>query len=222
MRNLCFVLMLLTGAAAAVSAQATLLKPRQQPTLGAQPASPAPQASTSPSSAADDADAEARRKAALNKVKGVGYTPEPAPKGGPASPVTYSTGATGAPSRAKAPDPATSMTVHGERVARSLKPGVGQAGYEIFTPVNQLHYVQFAVYCKDTPVDKAPPIEGLYLLWHPDSTCPGGAKGASYIVKGYQSREEALAAVKTFRANKIECWYNSALTGAEVEVIGVR
>lgn len=114
------------------------------------------------------------------------------------------------------------MTVHGERVARSVKPGIGQAGYEIFTPVNQLHYVQFAVYCKDTPVDKAPPIEGLYLLWHPDSVCPGGAKGASYIVKGYQSREEALSAVNAFKAKKIDCWYNAALTGAEVEVIGIR
>ncbi|MFN4081568.1 MAG: hypothetical protein ACK4NS_11765 [Saprospiraceae bacterium] len=163
-----------------------------------------------------------RREAALNKVKGVGYKPASEAKGRAAGPAMYSTNQTGVQSSVAAPDPATSMTVHGERVARSVKSGVGQAGYEIFTPVNQLHYVQFAVYCQDTPVDKAPPVEGLYLLWHPDSVCPGGAKGASYIVKGYQSREEALGAVNFFKAKKIDCWYNAALTGAEVEVIGVR
>jgi hypothetical protein len=119
-------------------------------------------------------------------------------------------------------EPVTTVTVNGLNVQRSVRKGRGQVGDELFTPVSELHYVQFAVYCKDTPVDKAPGIDGLYLLWHPGSTCPGGAKGASYIVKGYTTPEEAKAAVASYKASKIDCWYNPALTGAEVEIIGVR
>lgn len=130
----------------------------------------------------------------------------------------YSTSAVAAPE----PESSTTVTVNGLYVQRNVRPGRGQVGNELFTPVSELHYVQFAVYCKDAPVDKAPAIEGLYLLWHPGSTCPGGAKGASYIVKGYTTPEEAKAAVATYRARGFDCWYNPALTGAEVEIIGVR
>jgi hypothetical protein len=169
-------------------------------------------------------DAAARRAAALAKVQGK-PTSAPAPVAGPmavdarsVAPVTYSTSTVASPE----PDPSTTVTVNGLNVQRTVRPGRGQVGNALFTPVSELHYVQFAVYCKDTPVDKAPAIEGLYLLWHPGSTCPGGAKGASYIVKGYTTPEEAKAAVAAFKARGIECWYNPALTGAEVEIIGVR
>lgn len=119
-------------------------------------------------------------------------------------------------------EPVTTVTVNGLEVRRQVRRGRGQVGSELFTPVTELYYVQFAVYCKDTPVDKAPPIEDLYLLWHSGSTCPGGVQGASYIVKGYGSPDEARAAVRIFKSKHIDCWYNPALTGAAVEIIGVR
>jgi hypothetical protein len=163
-------------------------------------------------------DAEARRAAALAKVQGrqsattaKSIRPAEYGPGGSVAPVTYS-----------APDPSTTVTVNGENVQRDVRKGRGQVGNELFTPVSELYYVQFAVYCKDTPVDKAPGIDGLYLLWHPGSICPGGAKGASYIVKGYTTADEARAAVSAYKASNIDCWYNPALTGAEVEIIGVR
>ena len=159
-----------------------------------------------------------RRDAAIAKVQG--RTPMVSAKGlGPAmystdadlEPVTYST----------TPIPATTMTVNGENVQRDVRKGFGQVGDDLFTPVSELHYVQFAVYCKNTPVDKSPTIDGLYLIWHPGSICPGGEPGASYIVKGYTSPELAKSAVLDFKAQGIDCWYNPALTGAEVEIIGV-
>lgn len=164
-------------------------------------------------------DAESRRAAALAKVQGKRAGAEA--KG--VRPAQYSTDETAPVTySATPPDPATTVTVNGQNVQRNVRKGHGQVGDGLFTPVSELHYVQFAVYCKDTPVDKAPPIDGLYLLWHPGSTCPGGEQGASYIVKGYDSPEEAKAAVVAYKAAHIDCWYNPALTGAEVEIIGVR
>jgi hypothetical protein len=163
-------------------------------------------------------DKASRRAAALSKVQG-SSTKSMSSKG--ARPATYSTDEQPV-EYSSAPNPSTTMTVNGLEVARNVRKGKGQVGNELFTPVGELFYVQFAVYCKDTPVDKAPPIEGLLLLWHGDSKCPGGEAGASYIVKGYNSADEAKAAVNQFKAKKIDCWFNPALTGAEVEVIGVR
>ncbi len=203
--------------------------PDPAPVMYNAPGSPAPAttraAATTPAmSNTGEQDAAARRAAALAKVQGK-QTPAPASVAGPmavdarsVAPVTYSTSTVVLPE----PEPSTTVTVNGLNVQRTVRPGRGQVGNELFTPVSELHFVQFAVYCKDTPVDKAPAIEGLYLLWHPGSTCPGGAKGASYIVKGYTTPEEAKAAVASFKARGIECWYNPALTGAEVEIIGVR
>lgn len=228
---------LLLASVAALRAQAEIKLPYKPanpdpapaPVMHSAPGSPAP-ATTRAASAApatsniSEQDAAARRAAALAKVQGK-QTPPPAPVAGPmavdarsVAPVTYSTSTVAPPE----PDPSTTVTVNGLNVQRTVRPGRGQVGNELFTPVSELHYVQFAVYCKDTPVDKAPAIEGLYLLWHPGSTCPGGAKGASYIVKGYTTPEEAKAAVAAFKARGVECWYNPALTGAEVEIIGVR
>ena len=163
-------------------------------------------------------DADARRAAALAKVQGKPMTSAK----GELRPAEYGTGGVTPIAYDYAPDPATTVTVNGQNVQRNVRKGRGQVGNELFTPVSELHYVQFAVYCKDTPVDKAPTVEGLYLLWHPGSTCPGGAQGASYIVKGYTTGDDARSAVLTYKAKGIDCWYNPALTGAEVEVIGVR
>lgn len=163
--------------------------------------------------------AGSRRAAAVAKVQGTQAGAASAKGVGPAM---YSTDGTAPAMYSTPPDPATTVTVNGQHVQRSVRKGSGQVGNDLFTPVSDLHYVQFAVYCQDTPVDKAPAIEGLYLLWHPGSTCPGGEPGASYIVKGYNSPEEAKAAVAAYKAAKIDCWYNPALTGAEVEIIGVR
>jgi hypothetical protein len=121
-----------------------------------------------------------------------------------------------------APVAATTVKVHGHNAERTVRIGRGPEGEDLFTPVGELYYVQFAVYCKEVPVDKAPAIEGLYLLWHPGTQCPDGAQGASYIVKGYTSVEEAKSAVKAYKAARIDCWYNPMLSGAEVEIIGVR
>lgn len=117
---------------------------------------------------------------------------------------------------------ATTVKVHGHNAERNVRIGSGPEGNDLFTPVGELYYVQFAVYCQEVPVDKAPAIEGLYLLWHPGTKCPDGAQGASYIVKGYTTVEEAKSAVKAYKAARIDCWYNPMLSGAEVEIIGVR
>lgn len=175
-----------------------------------------------PPTVESSSDAESRRAAALAKVQGRTTLPANTSAKG-LSPATYSTDEEPTPvTYSTAPNPATTVTVNGDRVARSVRKGSGQVGNDIFTPVSELHYVQFAVYCKNTPVDKAPSIDGLYLLWHPTSVCPGGEQGASYIVKGYTTPEEAKVAVKEYMAKGIECWYNPTLSGAEVEIIGVR
>jgi hypothetical protein len=180
---------------------------------------PAPQtySTSEPESASD---AAARRAAALSKVQGKPAAKSMTSKG--AAPAQYSTDDPAPAEYATAPNPATTMTVNGLNVQRNVRKGKGQVGDRLFTPVSELYFVQFAVYCKNTPVDKAPPIEGLMLLWHEGSKCPGGEEGACYIVKGYNTPEEAKDAVLTFKSHKIDCWYNPALTGAEVEVIGVR
>jgi len=230
-RNSFFFLAMVTWAAVAVAQVEVKLpyKPSSpEPTPITYGTGPAPVAArTSPVSA--DQDAAARRAAALAKVQGKSSL-NPAAKEAPTAkspnattPVMYSSSTVVAPLVLEPdPEPATTVTVNGLPVQRTVRPGRGQIGRELFTPVSELHFVQFAVYCKDTPVDKAPALEGLYLLWHPGSICPGGAKGASYIVKGYTSQEEARAAVAAFKAKGIDCWYNPALTGAEVEIIGVR
>lgn len=169
-------------------------------------------------------DAATRRAKALSKVQG---TPAPAAsksltaKGGPA-PAQYSTEDPTPVEYSQKPNPATTFTVNGQNVQRNVRKGAGQVGDLLFTPITELHYVQFAVYCKNTPVDKAPAIDGLMLLWHEGSQCPGGEEGACYIVKGYNTADEAKDAVLRFKGNRIDCWYNPALTGAAVEVIGVR
>lgn len=202
-----FFFLLFFCSTALVSAQVTKVRSYNPTSTATAPAEP-------------PADPAARRAAALSKVQG--STPAKSMQSKGDRPAEYST-EDPTPVEYSAPStPATTMTVNGLNVQRSVRKGKGQVGDELFTPVSELYYVQFAVYCKDTPVDKAPPIEGLLLLWHGGSKCPGGAEGASYIVKGYNSAEEAKTAVLRFKANKIDCWYNPALTGAEVEVIGIR
>jgi hypothetical protein len=201
--------LLLIGVASHASAQVTAVR-RYNPS-----GTPTPQTATKSSS-----DASTRRAAALSKVQG---TPAKSMTAKGMAPAQYSTGGT-APATydIEPPNPATTFTVNGANVHRSVRKGKGQVGDLIFTPIAELHFVQFAVYCKNTPVDKAPSIEGLMLLWHEGSRCPGGAEGACYIVKGYNTVEEAKAAVSRFKSSGVECWYNPALTGAAVEVIGVR
>lgn len=165
------------------------------------------------------ADAATRRAKALSKVQG---TPAKSLSSKGMAPAQYSTDGPAPVEYSAAPNPATTFTVNGVNVERKVKKGEGQVGDLLFTPIIELHYVQFAVYCKNTPVDKAPAIEGLMLLWHEGSRCPGGEEGACYIVKGYNTAEDAKEAVLRFKGNRIDCWYNPALTGAAVEVIGVR
>lgn len=223
-RTFCFLLSLCLSLA--LQAQVKVeraYKPTPAPATTVKPVTPASYNTSNPTPVTYNAPsptvsaAEARRAAALAKVQG---KPTTSSKG--LAPAQYSTNGSTPVAYNYAPDPATTVTVNGQNVQRNVRKGSGQVGNQLFTPVSELHYVQFAVYCKDTPVDKAPAVDGLYLLWHPGSTCPGGATGASYIVKGYTTGDEARAAVLSYKAKKIDCWYNPALTGAEVEVIGVR
>jgi hypothetical protein len=167
----------------------------------------------------DASDGAARRVKALAKVQG---TPSKSLVAKGLSPAQYSTDGPAPLEYVNAPAPATTFTVNGTNMERKIRKGEGQVGNLLFTPIIELHYVQFAVYCKDTPVDKAPAIEGLMLLWHEGTKCPGGAEGACYIVKGYNTVDDAKAAVLQFKTKKIDCWYNPTLTGASVEVIGIR
>lgn len=200
-----------------VSAQVTVVK-RYNPSGAVYPA---PQVySTGGETNTSSYEAAARRAQALAKVQGATVPKQISAKG--LTPAQYSTDGYVPTQYSTESISPTTVTVNGSNVSRDVRKGRGQVGDKLFTPVAELHFVQFAVYCKNTPVDKAPPIEGLMLIWHAGSNCPGGEPGASYIVKGYETAEEAKDAVLRFKANRIDCWYNPALTGAAVEVIGVR
>ncbi len=206
-----FLLLLFIWTSAHASAQVTAVRRYNPSGSSARP-------QTYSTETYESSDAAARREKALAKVQG---RPNPSSAKGLA-PSQYSTDGFAPVEYSEAPNPATTFIVNGVNVQRNVRKGAGQVGNLLFTPIIELHYVQFAVYCKNTPVDKAPPIEGLMLLWHEGSKCPGGAEGACYIVKGYNTAEEAKEAVLRFKGNRIDCWYNPALTGAAVEVIGVR
>lgn len=208
-----FVLLLCATASQALFSQ-TKVVGRYNPSGTA----PAPQTYSNEYNS-NTSDAAARRAAALSKIQGV-PTKSLSAKG--LAPAQYSTDGAAPAEYSIAPNPATTFTVNGTNVQRNVRKGAGQVGNLLFTPITELHYVQFAVYCKNTPVDKAPPIEGLMLLWHEGSKCPGGEQGACYIVKGFETGEDAKNAVLRFKGNGIDCWYNPALTGAAVEVIGIR
>jgi hypothetical protein len=211
-----FFLLALLVPALQASAQVTAVKP-YNPTGTNRPA---PQTYSNEYQSDASYEAAARRAQALAKVQGAATPRQVSVKG--LTPAQYSTdGYTPTQYSTESISP-TTVTVNGNNVYRDVRKGRGQVGDKLFTPVAELHFVQFAVYCKNTPVDKAPPIEGLMLLWHAGSKCPGGEPGASYIVKGYETAEDAKDAVLRFKANRIDCWYNPALTGAAVEVIGVR
>lgn len=211
-----FFSLLFLGAGLYASAQVTTVR-RYNP----DPAPSAPQTYSMPEQN-NAADAAARRRVAVSKVQGVAPTPAKSmtPKG--LAPAQYSNDGPIPVEYVGTPNPATTLTVNGNSVERNVRKGKGQVGDLVFTPIAELHYVQFAVYCKNTPVDKAPAIEGLMLLWHEGSKCPGGDTGACYIVKGYNTADDAKSAVLQYKASKLDCWYNPALTGAAVEVIGVR
>ena len=177
------------------------------------PYNPAPTENSKAKNTEEEVNAEARRAAALSKVQSKSNSQVPA-----------SATAKGRANndQAASEENTTTMTLNGQNVQRNISRGLGQEGDRLFTPIAELFFVQFAVYCKDTPVDKAPPVEGLMLVWHEGTFCPEGEEGACYIVKGFESIEKAKAAALQFRENGIDCWYNPALTGAQVEVIGVR
>lgn len=208
-----FFLFLTILAVSANAQKTTLLIPKK----GTETA-PAPATYSTPSPTLP-ARADSRRAAAVAKVQRTSTSParsSAAAKGGDLSPVTYSTVSEAAPA------PATTVTVNGEEKFRNVRLGHGQVHFGVFTPVDELHFIQFGVFCNDTPVTHAPAVDGVYLVWHAESTCPGGTQGAAYIVKGLPTAEEAKAEVKLLKSQGIECWYNPALTGAKVEIIGVR
>lgn len=165
---------------------------------------------------AEEMNAEARRAAALSKVQAKTNS-----RNGEVPPSAAAKGKANSNPESDEEN-TTTMTLNGQNVQRNISRGLGQEGDRLFTPIAELFFVQFAVYCKDTPVDKAPPVEGLMLVWHEGTFCPEGEEGACYIVKGFESVEKAKSAALQFRENGIDCWYNPSLTGAQVEVIGVR
>ena len=189
---------------------ATILAPQKAP------ATPAP-ATVEPATGLP-VNGDARRAAAVAKVQGKTQATARSAKGDDMSPVTYST--VGA-AQTEA-EPATTVTVNGKEQYRDVRRGRGQEHYGVFTPVDELHFVQFGVFCNDAPVTHAPDVDGVYLVWHAESTCPGGTRGAAYIVKGFPTAEEAKAEASALKARGIDCWYNPVLTGVKVEIIGVR
>lgn len=201
-------LLFIVSAAALGAQSATILAPQKVP------ASPTP-ATVEPASGLP-ANGDARRAAAVAKVQG---KPQTKARGvDDMSPVTYST--IGAAEAVE--EPSTTVTVNGKERYRDVRKGRGQEHYGVFTPVDELHFVQFGVFCNDAPVTHAPDVEGVYLVWHAESTCPGGTRGAAYIVKGFPTAGEAKAEASALKARGIDCWYNPVLTGVKVEIIGVR
>ncbi len=211
MRSIFFLLLSLI-ALTAHAQKTTLLVPKK----GTETA-PAPATYSTPTTVTViPQQGDSRRAAAVAKVQHRS-TPVPATSAkGDLSPVTYSTVSE------IAPEPGTTVTVNGQERFRDVRAGKGQVHFGVFTPVDELYFIQFGVYCKDTPVTHAPAVDGVYLVWHAESTCPSGDKGAAYIVKGLPTAEEAKEEVKQLKAQGIDCWYNPALTGAKVEIIGVR
>lgn len=206
MRFIPFLLFILSVTVAGAQS-ATILAPQKAPVT------PVP-ATVEPASGLP-ANGDARRAAAVAKVQG---KPQTTARGNDMSPVTYST-----MSAAEAePEDATTVTVNGKERYRDVRKGRGQEHFGVFTPVDELHFVQFGVFCNDAPVTHAPDVDGVYLVWHAESTCPGGTRGAAYIVKGFPTAEEAKAEVSALKARGIDCWYNPVLTGVKVEIIGVR
>lgn len=206
MKFIPFLLFILSVTVAGAQS-ATILAPQKAP------ATPVP-ATVEPASGLP-VNGDARRAAAVAKVQG---KPQTTARGNDMSPVTYST-----MSAAEAePEDATTVTVNGKERYRDVRKGRGQEHFGVFTPVDELHFVQFGVFCNDAPVTHAPDVDGVYLVWHAESTCPGGTRGAAYIVKGFPTAEEAKAEVYALKARGIDCWYNPVLTGVKVEIIGVR
>lgn len=220
MRSL-FILTLSLLAMTASAQKTTLLIPKKGTEAPIPAAAPAPVTYSTPTPTYPAAQANSRRASAVAKVMKMSSTTTAksvGPENGDLTPVTYSTISQSAP----APSPATTVTVNGEEKLRDVRAGKGQVHFGVFTPVNELYFIQFGVFCKDTPVTHAPAVDGVYLVWHAESTCPGGSQGAAYIVKGLPTAEEAIAESKALKAKGIDCWYNPALTGAKVEIIGVR
>jgi hypothetical protein len=213
MRIICFLLIVFSTTIANAQ-NATILAPQKAPAA----ANPAP-AAAAPAQATPP-NGNSRRSAAVNKVRGKTAPATQQAKGADPSPVTYST--TSSAVEAVPEEPATTVTVNGKERYRDVRKGKGQVHFGVFTPVNELYFVQFGVFCNDAPVTHAPDVEGVYLVWHAESTCPGGTKGAAYIVKGFPTEEEAKSEVKTLKSQGIDCWYNPALSGVKVEIIGVR
>jgi hypothetical protein len=180
------------------------------------PYKPASAENTREKATEEEVNAEARRAAALSKVQSGNNS-----RTNEAPPSATAKGRADSESE-PTEESTTTMTLNGQQVQRNISRGLGQEGDRLFTPIAELYFVQFAVYCKDTPVNKAPPVEGLMLVWHEGTFCPEGEEGACYIVKGCESVEKAKTAAVRFREDGIDCWYNPALTGAQVEVIGIR
>lgn len=206
MKFIPFLLFILSVTVAGAQS-ATILAPQKVPV------SPVP-ATVEPASGLP-VNGDARRAAAVAKVQGKTQTTA---RGNDMSPVTYSTMSA---AEAETED-ATTVTVNGKERYRDVRKGRGQEHFGVFTPVDELHFVQFGVFCNDAPVTHAPDVDGVYLVWHAESTCPGGTRGAAYIVKGFPTAEEAKAEVNVLKARGIDCWYNPVLTGVKVEIIGVR
>jgi len=118
------------------------------------------------------------------------------------------------------------FTYNGDQKARLITPGVGKEYSENFVFFDNLHFVQFGVYSSDYNryEIKAPKGAGqVWLIYHQDTQVQktGNFRGAYYIVKAFGSAEEARTAVQTFKARKIDCWYNPELTNIRFVLMGI-
>ena len=113
----------------------------------------------------------------------------------------------------------------GQHVERIISPGSGQEFSGGFIPIEDFHFVQFAVYSGDkTIVDIRPPkgIGQVWLIAHAETIIRQKSRqtGALYVVKPFPSAEAAKAAARKYNKKGLESWYNPELTNSVFSLVG--
>lgn len=109
----------------------------------------------------------------------------------------------------------------GNEKERAVPNGKGQEFDQPFFSVGNIHFVQFGVY--PSSIDPftlgAPNLGQVWIIYHRESFVKG-QYGAFYIVKPFPNADEARKAAARYNKAKIDCWYNTELTGATFNLIG--
>lgn len=116
------------------------------------------------------------------------------------------------------------LSPKGEDIRRVIDPGTGQEFSGGFIPIEDFHFVQFAVYTGDrNPAEMRPPqgIGQVWLIAHYGTEIRNGKDhyGALYIVKPFTNAIIAEEAAIQYNKQGIECWYNPALTNSNFSIM---